>query len=154
MKKGIFVILLIQMVLVPPLFADQGLVSKSANGSVAETADRLVAMLDANPAIRVLARVDHAANAQSVKKQLAPTTLIIFGNPVLGTELMKENQMAGIDLPMKILIWQDASGKTQLTYNDPTWIAQRHGLTNNAPVIEKMSGALNKITNKAAGTQE
>jgi uncharacterized protein (DUF302 family) len=154
MKKGLFILLLVQMVLVTPLFADQGLVSKSASGSVAETADRLAAMLDANPAIRVLARVDHAANAQSVNKQLSPTTLIIFGNPVLGTELMKENQMAGIDLPMKILIWQDASGKTQMSYNDPAWIAQRHGLTTSAPVIKKMSGALNKITNKAAGTQE
>jgi len=154
MKKGLFAILLIQMVLVPPLSADQGLVSKSANGSVAETSDRLVAMLDANPAIRVVARVDHAANAQSVNKQLPPTTLIIFGNPLLGTELMKENQMAGIDLPMKILIWQDAEGKTQLIYNDPAWIAQRHGLTSSAHVIKKMSGALNKITNKAAGTQE
>ena len=153
MKKGLF-ILLVQMVLVTSLFADQGLVSKSASGSVAETAVRLAAMLDANPAIRVLARVDHAANAQSVNKQLSPTTLIIFGNPVLGTELMKENQMAGIDLPMKILIWQDTSGKTQMTYNDPAWIAQRHGLTTSAPVIKKMSGALNKITNKAAGTQE
>jgi len=153
MKKGLF-ILLVQMVLVTSLFADQGLVSKSASGSVAETADRLAAMLDANPAIRVLARVDHAANAQSVNKQLSPTTLIIFGNPVLGTELMKENQMAGIDLPMKILIWQDTSGKTQMTYNDPAWIAQRHGLTTSAPVIKQMSGALNKITNKAAGTQE
>ena len=153
MKKGLF-ILLVQMVLVTSLFADQGLVSKSASGSVAETADRLAAMLDANPAIRVLARVDHAANAQSVNKQLSPTTLIIFGNPVLGTELMKENQMAGIDLPMKILIWQDTSGKTQMTYNDPAWIAQRHGLTSSAPVIKQMSGALNKITNKAAGTQE
>lgn len=154
MKRGLFVILLIQMLLVTPLFADQGLISKSAGGSVAETADRLVAMLDANPAIRVVARVDHAANAQSVNKQLPPTTLIIFGNPVLGTELMKENPVAGIDLPMKILIWQDAAGKTQLSYNDPAWIAQRHGLTTSAPVIKKMSGALNKITNKAAGSQE
>jgi uncharacterized protein (DUF302 family) len=151
MKKAILVLIAVQCLFAGNVLADQGLISRAATGSVHETADRLESMLEANPAIRLVARVDHAANAQSVGKALSPTVLLIFGNPMLGTELMKENQVAGIDLPMKILIWQEAEGKVWITYNDPAWIARRHQLKDSDPVIAKMSGALNKITDKIAG---
>jgi uncharacterized protein (DUF302 family) len=151
MKKGLLILMTSLWIASGAAMAEQGLINKAATGSVQETADRLEAMLDANPAVRVIARVDHSANARSVEKQLTPTVLLIFGNPVLGTELMKENQAVGIDLPMKILVWEDDAGKTWVTYNDPTWIASRHGLTKNDAVITKMSGALNKISDKATG---
>ena len=151
MKRGLLILMTFLWAASGAAVAEQGLIKKASSGSVQETADRLEAMLDANPSIRVVARVDHSANARSVDKQLAPTVLLIFGNPVLGTELMKENQAAGIDLPMKILVWQDANGQVWLTYNDPAWIASRHGLTDNDAVITKMSGALNNISDKAAG---
>jgi len=76
----------------------------------------------------VFARVDHAAGAAAVGLSLRPTDLLIFGNARGGTPLMQSSQAIGIDLPIKALVWQDASGDTWLSYNDPTWLAERHGL--------------------------
>ena len=74
----------------------------------------------------VFARIDHAAGAASVGMALRPTELLIFGNPKGGTPLMQDRQTAGIDLPVKALAWEDADGKTWLSYNDADWIAARH----------------------------
>jgi uncharacterized protein (DUF302 family) len=77
----------------------------------------------------VFARVDHAAGAMGVGLSLRPTEVLIFGNAKAGTPLMQSVQTIGIDLPLKALVWQDTSGNTWLSYNDPAWLAHRHGLS-------------------------
>ena len=89
--------------------------------------DRLEAEVKAK-GLTVFARVDHAGGAAAVGLPLRPTELLIFGNARGGTPLMQASQLAGIDLPLKALVHEDASGKVWLTYEDPSWIAQRHGL--------------------------
>ena len=110
--------------------------------------DRLETEIRAN-GMDVFARIDHAAGAAKVGLTLPPTEVIIFGNARGGTPLMQSIQTVGIDLPLKALVWQDASGKTWLSYNEPGWIAQRHGLANAQPVITKMADLLSMISRKA-----
>jgi uncharacterized protein (DUF302 family) len=103
--------------------------------------------------LHIFVRVDHAAGAEQVGMPLRPTQLLIFGQARGGTPLMQENQTAGIDLPLKALAWTDADGKTWLGYNDPEWIAQRHGLGEpSAQAVQTMRGALAKLAGAAAGT--
>ena len=92
-----------------------------------DTMDRFEAALKAK-GLTIFARIDHAAGAAEAGLPLRPTELLIFGNAKSGTPLMQADQAVGIDLPLKALVWQDASGKTWLSYNDPAWIAERHGL--------------------------
>ena len=100
----------------------------------------------------VFARIDHQAGAAALDLPLPATDLLIFGNAKAGTPLMQSVQSIGIDLPLKALVWQDDSGTTWLSYNDPAWLAQRHGLpASNKPAIEAMSGALQAIAAKATG---
>ena len=100
--------------------------------------------------MNVFARIDHAAAAAEVGLTLRPTELIIFGNARGGTPLMQPNQTVGIDLPLKALVWQDAAGKTWISYNEPRWIVQRHGIVNAEPIVTKMADQLRAITNAAA----
>jgi len=102
-------------------------------------------------AMAVFARIDHAAGAAEVGLTLRPTELIIFGNARGGTPLMQASQTAGIDLPLKALVWQDAAGKTWLSYNEPSWIVQRHGLGVRAAIVDNLAAALSAISKKAAG---
>ncbi|MGZ5875135.1 MAG: DUF302 domain-containing protein [Bradyrhizobium sp.] len=116
-----------------------------------ETMQRLEAEVRAK-GMTVFARIDHAAAATAVGLSLRPTEVLIFGNAKAGTPLMQSVQTIGIDLPLKALVWQDASGNTRLSYNDPAWLAQRHGLSGETqPVIEMMTAALNAVM-KAATT--
>jgi uncharacterized protein (DUF302 family) len=110
--------------------------------------DRLEAEIRAQ-GMKVFARIDHAAGASEAGLELRPTQLIIFGNARGGTPLMQSAQTVGIDLPLKALIWKDASGTTWLSYNEPSWIAQRHGLVDADPVVSKMSAALGAMSRKA-----
>src|SRR6516164_4889286 len=103
-----------------------------------ETMNRLETELRAK-GMNIFARIDHAAGARAEDLELRPTEVIIFGNARGGTPLMRSAQTAGIDLPLKALVWQDAENKTWISYNEPSWIAQRHGLTNVDPAITKMS---------------
>lgn len=114
--------------------------------------DRLEAEIRAQR-MTVFARIDHAGAAAAVGLKLAPTELIIFGNARGGTPLMQSNQTVGIDLPLKALVWQDAAGKTLISYNEPSWIAQRHGIANAQPVVNKMADLLSAITTTAEGRQ-
>jgi uncharacterized protein (DUF302 family) len=111
--------------------------------------DRLVAEINAN-GMKVFARIDHAIGAAQVGLTLRPTELIIFGNARGGTPLMQSVQTVGIDLPLKALVWQDAAGKTWISYNEPGWIAQRHGVSDAQPVVNKMADLLSAILRKAA----
>src|SRR6516164_8770091 len=107
--------------------ADNGLAMvKSAHG-VKDTVDRLAAHVIAK-GMKVFARIDHAQGASEVGLALRPTELLIFGNAKGGTPLMQSRQTIGIDLPLKALVWQDEVGKVWVSYNDPSWLAKRHGL--------------------------
>jgi uncharacterized protein (DUF302 family) len=106
---------------------EDGLVSVASKYSVKDTLDRLEADLKAK-GITVFARIDHAAGAASVAMPLRPTEVLIFGNPKGGTPLMQSNQTIGIDLPLKMLGWQDPDDKVWLAYNDVSWLARRHHL--------------------------
>ncbi len=112
--------------------------------------DRLVAEINAT-GMKVFARIDHAAGAAEVGLTLRPTELIIFGNARGGTPLMQAAQTIGIDLPLKALVWEDAAGKTWISYNEPKWIVQRHGVTNAQPIVTKMADLLSAISTAAAG---
>jgi Uncharacterized conserved protein len=114
--------------------------------------DRLEAEISAK-GMEVFARIDHAAGAAEVGLKLQPTELIIFGNARGGTPLMQASQTAGIDLPLKALVWRDGAGKTWLSYNEPGWIAQRHGLGGKAEIVGKLANALSAISKKVAGTR-
>lgn len=128
-----------------------GLVSVASRFSFEETRDRLNAAI-VERGLSVLARVDHAANAAAVGLSLRPTEVLLFGNPKGGTLLMQERQESGIDLPLKALIWQDASGTVNVTYNDPTWLAQRHGLGEaTLATIEAMKSMLVAIAQSISG---
>jgi len=100
--------------------------------------------------LTIFARIDHAAGAAEVGLELRPTELFIFGNARGGTPLMQSVQTVGIDLPLKALIWQDATGKTWISYNEPRWIVHRHGIANAEPIVTKMADQLRAITNAAA----
>ena len=128
---------------------NDGLVSVQSRVSANETLDRLLVAL-ATRKLTVFARVDHAAGAASVGLPLRPTEVVMFGNPKGGTALMQDRQLAGIDLPLKALIWQDADGKVWLTYNDPAWIAERHGLgATSAPAVKATAELLDAIAQEA-----
>jgi len=106
--------------------AANGLTSVRSSYEPKETMDRLEAKVKAK-GMTVFARIDHAAGAIEVGLSLRPTELLIFGNARAGTPLMQSTQMIGIDLPLKVLVWQDEGGNTWLSYNDPSWLAKRHG---------------------------
>jgi uncharacterized protein (DUF302 family) len=129
--------------------ATDGLITiKSAFGPE-DTMTRLEAEVKAK-GLTVFAHVDHAAGAAAVGQTLRPTDLLIFGNAKGGTALMQQAQTVGIDLPLKALVWQDEQGATFLSYNDPAWLAGRHGVGEPAKAaITAMTGALHAIATKA-----
>ncbi|HEY2626120.1 MAG TPA: DUF302 domain-containing protein [Candidatus Udaeobacter sp.] len=127
----------------------EGLTSIQSGFGPKETMDRLETEIRTR-GLNVFARIDHSAGAAEAGLTLAPTELIIFGNARGGTPLMQWTQTVGIDLPLKILVWQDASGKTWLSYNEPRWIAQRHAIANKDAVLSKMNDMLGAMAKKAA----
>ncbi len=118
-----------------------GLISVDSAHSVEETVNRLQTTIEER-GLRVMTTVNHAANADGTGMELRPTQLIIFGNPNLGTQLMQSSQTAAIDLPQKFLVWEDADGQVHITYNDPGYLAQRHGITDRDDVLTTISNAL------------
>ena len=101
----------------------------------------------------VFAHIDHAAGATAAGLALNPTDLLIFGNAKGGTPLMQAVQTIGIDLPLKILVWQDAAGQTWLSYNDPHWLAKRHGIDGRRQAVSGLAGALAALAQAAAGAK-
>jgi uncharacterized protein (DUF302 family) len=126
--------------------AAEGLITVPSSYGPQETMAKLEAEVKVK-GLTVFAHVDHAAGAVAVGMKLSPTDLLIFGNAKGGTPLMQAAQTVGIDLPLKVLVWQDASGKTFVSYNDPGWIAKRHGLGPEAEAtVKALSSALAAIT--------
>jgi uncharacterized protein (DUF302 family) len=126
-----------------------GLITLRSSFGPEETMKRLEAEVRAK-GMTVFAHIDHAAGATAVGLPLRPTDLLIFGAAKGGTPLMQSVQTIGIDLPLKALVWQDEAATTFVSYNDPGYLVQRHGLGEAAkPAAEAMSGALKAIAAKA-----
>jgi uncharacterized protein (DUF302 family) len=133
--------------------ATEGLTTIPSGYGPQETMNRLEAEIRAK-GMTVFARIDHAAGAAAVGLSLRPTDLVIFGNAKGGTPLMQSVQTIGIDLPLKALVWQDASGKTWLSYNDPNWLAKRHTLGAEAEAaVRAMTAVLRAVTSAATAPQ-
>jgi uncharacterized protein (DUF302 family) len=130
--------------------AAEGLTTVESHFGPKETLDRLEADVKAK-GLTVFARIDHAAGAAAVGLTLLPTAVLIFGNARGGTPLMQSSQLIGIELPLKVLVWQDTSGKTWLSYADPANLAKRYGLpAETATAVGNLTGVLRALTAKAA----
>lgn len=127
----------------------EGLISIPATRPMAEILSRLETALAAR-GLTVFARIDHAAAAAAVGLTLRPTTLLVFGNAKGGAPLMQAEQTIGIDLPLKVLVWQDAAGTSWVAYNDPAWLARRHGIDPASPPVAGMSALLAALASEAA----
>jgi len=133
--------------------AADGLITLRSSYAPKDTMNRLETEVKAK-GLAVFARIDHAAGATEVGLSLQPTELLIFGNAKGGTPLMQAVQTIGIDLPLKALVWQDASGTTWLSYNDPNWLAKRHNLGREGDAtVKAMAAALDAMTKAATAPQ-
>jgi uncharacterized protein (DUF302 family) len=128
--------------------AADGLVAVKSPHSVKDTMDRLESAAKSR-GLNVFLRVNHAAGAEKIGKSLRPTELLVFGNPQGGTPLMECAQSAGIDLPLKALAWEDATGQVWLGYNDPKFLASRHGAGDCGPVVSNLTKALAGLAQEA-----
>ena len=131
--------------------AVQGLTTIKSSYSPQETMNRLETTVMAK-GLTVFARIDHAAGASAAGFSLRPTEVLIFGNAKGGTPLMQAVQTVGIDLPLKALVWQDATGDTWLSWNDPAWLAARHGMSGAEAVAAKLAAVLDDIAKTATAT--
>jgi uncharacterized protein (DUF302 family) len=122
---------------------NNGLTTVRSRLSPEETVERLESEIRAR-SLSVLARIDHAAAAAAAGLSLRPTLLLIFGNAKAGTPLMQAAQSIGIDLPLKFLVWQDAEGATQVSFNQPAWLGERHSVEN-AKITGAMQAALEEM---------
>jgi uncharacterized protein (DUF302 family) len=141
LRTASFWTVLFLMFAAAPAPADDGLVSVKSAHDVKTTADRLETALK-EKGMTVFIRIDHADNAAKMDLELRPTELLIFGNPKVGSPVMNCAQSAGIDLPQKALIWEDARGETWLTYNDPEYLVKRHGIDGCQKQIDTFKNAL------------
>jgi uncharacterized protein (DUF302 family) len=146
--KNYFILIFVLFITVQPnSFASGNYVNKKSIYSVDKTLDRLEKVLKSK-GITVFTRIDHGAGANKVGIPMRPTSLLIFGNPKMGTPLMNENIMMALELPMKALAWTDKSGQVWLSYLKPSVLKHRHSVVN--PVIfNKMTGALSAMTDAA-----
>lgn len=132
-----------------PIPTSYGLVVKQSPYSVEETEKRFLGILDSKE-LNTFVTIDHALNAKGADLMLRPTRVVIFGNPKLGTPLMQCERSLAIDLPQKLLIWQDDTDQVNIAYNDPRYLGGRHQIEGcSAGVIRQVAGALDKLTNSA-----
>ncbi|MBF0193986.1 MAG: DUF302 domain-containing protein [Magnetococcales bacterium] len=152
MKKSMILTIIFWLFAIPAL-ADSTTVVKQSQFGVTQTLDRLEGALK-KKGVTIFARINHAKGAKNANLVLPPTQLLIFGNPKLGTPLMQENGAIGLDLPMKVVAWQDSNSQVWLAYTKPSSMAKRHSITINKAIITKMSKVLNTLTNMAAGVKK
>jgi len=128
-----------------PIAADHGIVNLSSNHSVDQTVESLKQILQAK-GVNLFALVDHSGEAEKVGMKMRSTKLVIFGSPKAGTPLMQAAPSIAIDLPLKLLIWEDAQGKVWVSYNSPAYLQQRHNLPSellqNIAVVETLAAKI------------
>ena len=138
--------ILMALMLVSGIYAHDIIVKPSQN-SVAQTVKKIERIVR-KKGFTVFAVIDHAAGAKKAGLQLHPETEIIFGNPKMGTKLMQAEPLTGLDLPVRILVYETSKGEVKIAYRNGNWMAKEHGLTL-TKLTAKMNGALDKITTKA-----
>jgi len=130
-----------------PPAADNGIKKVSSNHSVEETVERLKGILQAK-GVTLFALIDHSGEAEKVDFAMKPTKLLIFGNPKAGTPVMLAAPSSALDLPLKILVWEDAEGKVWLSYNSAEYLGKRHGVPQG--LLQNLA-AVEKVAEEAAG---
>ena len=126
--------------------ANNGIVNLASHHSVDATVGRLEDILKSK-GIQLFALIDHSGEAEKAGMQMRPTKLVIFGSPKAGTPLMMAVPSIAIDLPLKILIWEDTAGKVWVSYNSPAYLQARHGI---APDLIKNIAAVEQLAAAAA----
>jgi len=124
------------------------LVNKASSNNVPETMDKLEQIV-LSKGLTVFNRIDHQANAKKAEMEMGPAQVLIFGDPKMGTTMMQQDPAAGLDLPLRVLVYQDSEGKTWISYHDPGALEQAYQLQGN-PAVKKAQGALGKLTDAAA----
>ena len=121
---------------------NNGIVNKPSKHSVEQTIEALSNILKSK-GVAVFALIDHSGEAEKVGLKMRPTKLLIFGNPKAGTPLMLASPSSAIDLPLKLLVWEDGQGKVWVSYNSPEYLRERHGLpqdlVQNIAVVEPLA---------------
>ena len=133
--------------------SDDGLVTIESDTDVETSVERVKDAIEANDDLGLMAEFDHEANADSTDHDLRPTTVLVFGNPDLGTPLMQASRTLAIDLPQKLLVMKRADGTVTVSYNDPTYLADRHGLDEGDDRVDTVSDALSSLAAVAAGQE-
>lgn len=134
----------------PALAGDEDITRLQSGSDVTTTADRLAAGIEAAGA-KLMARVDHGAGAQSVGSDIGASQLLIFGNPKVGTPVMEKNRLAGLMLPLHVLVYEDETGQTWIAYEDiAARLGDLDGIEGDDPVAQPLKGALAKLTQAAA----
>ncbi len=128
---------------------NEGVTSFTGSGTVDSVYMRLRTAIQGNSAITLIAELDHQANAANVGLELPPIRLLVFGNPALGTPLMQERQSIGIDLPQKMLVYQSADGEVTVSFNDPFFLAERHGVNDDLAELTTIREALTGLARNA-----
>ncbi len=149
--KKLWVAALMVIIIVVPAMAADGVINVQSAFNVQETADRLENILN-EKGMTIFKRIKHSEGAGKVGIELRDTELIIFGNPKVGSPLMKCQQSVAIDLPQKALVWEDHESLVWISYNDPGYLRKRHNISGCEEVISKIKNALSGIT-KAAATK-
>lgn len=129
----------------------EGIITKISNEDFETTYSNLRNAIVTNENLQIVAELDHRENAANVDLELRPTKVIIFGNPNLGTPLMQVSQSAGLDLPQKMLVWEDEEGTVNISYNDPEYLQLRHSISGNEDILFQITEALNALAETAAG---
>jgi len=135
--------------LAAPAAAQEGVLAKQSENGFDGTIARLEIALNERD-IHIFDKLDHAAGSASVGQSLRPTTLLVFGDPAMGSPLMAESQGFGLDLPMKALVYEDAGGRVWIAYNDMAFLAERHGVDPQSEAVTRVAGGLEAITDQAA----
>lgn len=148
MKKTILAIVSILFIAIPVAAAD-GLINVPSAFNAEQTADRMESILK-EKGMTIFKRIKHSDGAKKVGIELRATELILFGNPKVGSPLMKCQQSVAIDLPQKALIWEDDTGKVWISYNDPRYLQKRHSIPGCEEVISKIEKALAGIARSAS----
>ena len=132
---------------------DDGLVTVESDASVERSVERVKDAIEGNDDLGLMAEVDHEENADSVDRDLPPTTVLVFGNPELGTPLMQAGRTLAIDLPQKLLVMEREDGTVSVSYNDPEYLAERHGVEGQDDRLDTVADALSSLADVAAGRE-
>jgi uncharacterized protein (DUF302 family) len=131
--------------------AGEGIITIESNRDFEQTYSSLESAISSDENLQIFVQLDHQANAASVGMELRPTKLIIFGNPNLETPLMQNLQTIGLDLPLKMLVWEDQNGIVKISYNDPLYLQLRHGINGNETQLQQIASILEALATAAAG---